>query len=219
MSVNLTISLKHLNAVISVLNRHIYECEECIKESCEFIWGENEDEIAKLPNRYIDEDGQIEDEDVSNFIEALETANIGQGDKYIDILYSRDFINQVECSNLLKKFSEEKKEEEVEEEDEEEEDEEEEEEEEELTKDTIETLRKELEALREEVSTLRDTRTKDEDPGCDKCGCGPTSVIKFGRTYHRSCDDCANYFEGDAIAFDKYPTDTRSKRHIKNTHS
>lgn len=205
MSVNLTISLKHLNAVLAVLNRHIEgNGEECVNEECEF-YCKHGDEVVGLPNYFINEDGRIKDEDVSNAIEALKTANIGQGDKYIDILYARDFINQVESSNILKKNSEE-----AEEQHDDEEEEEEDNEEEECS------CSPPLSQCGNCIAKMREAYKNDNRPSCEKCHSKDnTSILKFGAHYHRTCDDCMDSFEGDAIAFDKYPTDTRSKRHIK----
>ena len=100
MSVNLTISLKHLNAVLAVLNRHIYETgdKDGVEPELVNFSGEHGDKmiIGGIGGESFIEGGFIEEGNESEVIEALERTNIGQGHKYIDILYARDFINKVE---------------------------------------------------------------------------------------------------------------------------
>ena len=48
------------------------------------------------------------------------------------------------------------------------------------------------------VSKMREAYKNDTRPACQKCGSkNNTSVLKFGAHYHRTCDDCIQYFDED----------------------
>ena len=48
------------------------------------------------------------------------------------------------------------------------------------------------------ISKIREAYKNDTRPACQKCGSkNNTSVLKFGSHYHRTCDDCIQYFEAD----------------------
>lgn len=227
MSVNLTISLKHLNAVLAVLNRHIYETgdKDGVEPELVNFSGEHGDKmiIGGIGGESFIEGGFIEEGNESEVIEALERTNIGQGHKYIDILYARDFINKVETllDNNKEMNRGEGEEEEAEEAQQEEEEEAEAEEEGEAEEDDEEVEEEcscspPLSQCGNCIAKMREAYKNDNRPSCEKCHSKDnTSILKFGAHYHRTCDDCMDSFEGDAIAFDKYRTDTRAKRHIK----